>query len=52
MTREEATIVVEDHIRWLEGSGDRKTVATALKILFFEMGKDAGAAVPDSEGDE
>ena len=42
MTREDATVVVEDHIRWLMGAGDRKTVAHALQTLFLEMGKEAG----------
>lgn len=43
MTREEATTVVEGHIRWLRGEGDRASVADALTWLFYYMGAQMGA---------
>lgn len=47
-TKENAGIVVEALIKWLEDDGEyggkRKSCATALKWLLFHMGKQAGAA--------
>lgn len=37
MSKQDATIVVEDHIKWLEGAGNRQTVADSLKWLFFYL---------------
>ena len=58
MTSQEATIVVVDHLRWLE-ENDRVTIAQAFKIVFFNMGglvmakdKEEPEEEEELEGDE
>lgn len=56
MTVQEATILVESHIKWLEDAGeyggDRLVDASAIKWLLFYMGKGSHEAKNKTSKDE
>ncbi len=37
----EAAAMVADHVKWLEGPGNQKPLATAMRILFIQMQRES-----------
>lgn len=46
MTKEEATVIVEDHLRHLDRTS-YQSIADAFRSLFFHMGQEKAQAVAD-----